>query len=168
MGPSIRELVRNRPLDTDFLLGLELVSTKIHPLAGATGRRLDVDVDPRLTAIAGLTPVGDMTFYEHIATVRHRPTETFYVAFRETMDAFLFRQKDPEKYPKWLMASPDKQAERYIHIYKVKCHPNHVPVLRSHEDWLEPIGDHEVPVFDALHHFLGKNGVVTEQVQATR
>ena len=164
--PRINDLVRTRPLNVEFLNGLEMVSIKIHPLAGATGRRPEIDVDPRLTAIAGLTAIGDMTFYEHIATVHHRPTATFYVAFRETMDAFMMRQQDPIKYPKWLLASPEKQAERYIHIYKVKCHPNHVPVLRSHEDWLEPIGDAEVYVFEALHHFLKQNGVIKEQVNA--
>lgn len=158
---GFKDPVRN--VNPEFLHGLELTSTKIHPLPGATGRRIDNEVDARLSSLAGLTPKGeDVTYYEHIATVYHRPTRSFYVAFRETMDAFLARQRDPVKYPEWLMKSPEKQAERNIHIYAVKCHPSQVGVLRSHEDWLEHITNDQT--FDALAYFLEKSGVVKDQV----
>lgn len=152
-----------RGVNSAFLAGLELVSNKIHPLAGATGRRLEDEVDARLSGLAGTTPVGDeVTYYEHIATVYHRPTRQFFVAFRETMDAFMVRQRDPSKYPEWLMKSPEKQTERHIHIYMVKCHPSEVAILRSHEDWLASISNDQT--FDALHYFLVRNEVIPDKV----
>ena len=148
-----------RNVNPEFLAGLEMVSTKIYPLPGATGRRLDSEPDTRLSGLKGLTPVGDtITYYEHLATVRHRPTNIFYVAFRETMDAFLARQKDPTKYPEWLMKAPGKQKEKMIFIYLVVKHPKQLAVINSHEDWLSPIESE--PVFDSLVTFLVRNNVV--------
>lgn len=155
-----------RPLNEELLAGLELVSNKVHPLAGATGRRLENKVDDRLSGLKNQTPVGDeVTYYEHIATVRHQPTNTFFVSFRETMDAFLARQQDAAKYPEWLMKSPEKQAERMVYIYSVKCHPKSVPVMRSHEDWLSHIAD--VTTFDTLAYFLYRQGVIDQKVYST-
>ena len=43
----------------------------------------------------GSTPVGeDVTFYEHISSVRDKKTKTFYIAFRETADAQLACESD--------------------------------------------------------------------------
>lgn len=156
-----------RPLNLEFLMGLELVTTKIYPLPGATGRRQDsTQADPRLSGLQGQTLPGDeVTYYEHIATVRHTPTNTFFVAFRETMDAFLARQQDPAKYPEWLMKSPEKQAERTIHIYMATRHPKSVAILRSHEDWLSHVAD--VAVFDALSHFLHRHHVIDDKALST-
>jgi hypothetical protein len=153
-----------RPVNRAFLAGLEMVSTKIYPLPGGTGRRQGTGYDPRLTNLAGLTPVGEnVTYYEHIATMRHKgPPEQFFVAFRETMDAFLARQTDPQKFPEWLMKSPEKQSERNVHIYVMTRHPKNVPVLHSHEDWLAQITD--VSIFDTLAQFLAHHSVIDDKV----
>lgn len=165
MSTPLRDPVRT--INAEFLAGLEMVSTKVFPLAGATGRRQDSTVtDSRLSGLAGQTPVGDtVTYYEHIASVRHQPTNTFFVAFRETMDAFLARQADPAKYPEWLIKSPEKQAERRVHIYMVKCHPDSVSILRSHEDWLSHVADPSI--FDSLAFFLNRHQVIDDKVYAT-
>ena len=181
---GFKDPVRN--INRAFLVGLEIESHKIFPLPGATGRRQSNEVDSRLSKIAGTTPVGeDVTYYEHLATVRHRPTNTFYVVFRETMDAFLVRHslctcKNPafnakgqcgqchksnaSMYPEWLMKAPEKQAELMINIYAVKCHPNTVAVMRSHEDWLSHIAD--TTIFDALAFFLEQKGIVDQKALA--
>jgi hypothetical protein len=154
-----RDPVRN--LNPEILASLEMVDTRVYPLPGGTGRRWTNEIDPRLSNLlkAGGTPRGDdVTFYEHIAAVRDKRTKTFYVAFRETVDAQLARERDPLKFPEWLMKSPEKQRERPIFIYVVMKHPKDLPILRSHEDWLAPIAD--VATFDAVWHFLAKNNVV--------
>ena len=155
-----RDPVRN--LNPEVLANLELVDNRVYPLPGGTGRRWTNEVDSRLSSLAGTTPVGDVvTFYEAIASVRDKRTKTFYVAFRETVDAQLARESDLTKYPEWLMKSNEKQRERLIHIYMVMKHPKDVPIMRSHEDWLAPIGD--PAVFDAVWHFLSQNNVVPAQ-----
>ena len=148
-----------RQVNKELLDQLELVRTDVYPLPGGTGRRLETPsapngVDLRVHA-NGLPRDGkDICYYEHIATVRHPQTKTFYVVFRETMDAFLVRMSDPVKYPKWLIERPDKQAERNIYIHLVTVHPSQVPIMRSQDDWLTPISD--PTVFDTLVEFLGK------------
>lgn len=155
-----------RPINTAFLAGLELTSTNVKPLPGGTGRRINNQVDPRLTGIAGSTAVGDeVCYYEHIATIYHRQTGKYFIAFRETMDAFLARSTDLSKYPEWLMKSPEKQAERHVHIYMMTRLPSQVSVMRSHEDWLCDIQD--TAIFDALAYFLAQNNVIDEKVLAT-
>lgn len=156
-----------RPINREFLLGLELLDTKMYPLPGATGRRQDpTQADPRLSGLKDTTlPGEEITYYEAIASVRHKPTSTFFVVFRETMDAFLARQKDTGKFPEWLMKSPEKQTERNIYIYFVKCHPKTVPILRSHEDWLGPI-DNEV-TFDTLAYFLHQQNVIDAKIYSS-
>lgn len=154
-----------RPVNREFLDGLEIVSNKVFPLPGGVGRRLSSEVDPRLSNLAklGPTPKGDeIVYYEHIAAVRHRPTNTFYVAFRETMDAFLARQQDMVKYPGWLIADARKQKERAIHIYKVDRQPT--ALMTSHEQWLSQITDNSA--FDAIAHLLAKNNVIDQAALA--
>jgi hypothetical protein len=147
-----------KDINLEVLSSLELVETRIYPLPGGTGRRWTNEIDARLSK-AGLTPVGDVvTFYEHIATVRDKRTKTFYVSFRETVDAQLAREKDPTLYPEWLMKSKEKQRERLIHIYMVMKHPSTVPIIRSQDDWLATIPNDSV--FDALWYFLSQNNVV--------
>ena len=151
-----------RPIDEELLSGLTLESTKVFPLAGATGRRLSGQADIRLSGLAGQTPVGDdITYYEHLATVRHAASGKFYVAFRETMDAFLARQQDPTKYPAWLMKSPEKQTERMIFLHVVTRKPT--AVMTSHEQWLTPIMESEQGlVFSTVAYFLQRQGVITD------
>jgi hypothetical protein len=153
-----------RPINNELLGNLELVSTKVYPLPGATGRRQEAQADARLSGLKDLTAIGDVvTYYEHIATVRDKKTSAFFVAFRETMDAFLARQPDRAKYPEWLMKSPEKQAERKIHIYMVKGQPT--AAMRSHEEWLSHIED--LGVFDVLSYFLHRQGVIDTAVYST-
>jgi hypothetical protein len=157
MSSAYRDPVR--ALNPEILAGLELVETRVYPLPGGTGRRWTNEVDARLSGLAGTTPVGDnITFFEHIALVRDKRAKVFYVAFRETVDAQLARESDPLKYPEWLMKHNAKHNERMIYIYMVKKHPKDVPIMRSQEDWLEPIGDPQV--FDAVWHFLAGHNVV--------
>jgi hypothetical protein len=81
------------------------------------------------------------------------------------MDAFLARQRDPSKFPEWLMKSPEKQAERKIYVYKVTRAP--AAVMTSHEQWLEPLQDQDIRVFDAIAYFLHQNRVIDAAVYAT-
>lgn len=154
-----RDPVRN--LNPEILSNLELTETRIYPLPGGTGRRWTNDIDPRLVHLKSIggSPTGEeVTFYEHIASVRDKRSGVWYVAFRETVDAQLARESDLKKYPEWLMKSNEKQRERLIHIYVVIKHPKDVPIIRSQEDWLSPISD--PATFDAVWHFLSQNGVV--------
>lgn len=157
---SLKDPVRN--VNQEFLAGLTLESNKVYPLPGGSGPRVNNVVDPRLTHLQG-TPKGDtVCYYEHVATVRHVPTNKFFIAFRETGDALLARQQDPTKYPEWLMKDTRKQAERQIHIYMVYKHPAHVKVMNSLEDWLAHLADDSI--FDSISYFLGKNGVYTGEM----
>jgi hypothetical protein len=113
-------------------------------------------------------PASEMvTFYEHIATIRWnspagRQHDKFFVAFRQTKDALMAEQQDPEKYPKWLMDDPVKNTELKIFIYLVTKHPKQVPNMSSFEDWLSHIGD---PIMqDTLAYFLLRKGVISEQM----
>lgn len=149
-----------RSVNVEVLNRLEMVSDHVTPLPGGTGRRLSGAPDPRLTKLQDVK--GDtVAYYEHIATVRDRKTAQFYVAFRETEDALFARSQDTEKYPEWLMKTPEKLNERMIFIYQVYRHPVDVPVLRSHEDWLTPITNPSV--FDAIAYFLSKNHVISAE-----
>jgi len=155
-----------RPINAVILAGLTLESTKVFPLAGGTGRRQNSQADPRLSGLKALTAKGDeVTYYEHIATVRDKKNSHFYIAFRETMDAFLARQQDPTKFPEWLMKSPEKQAERKIYVYRVLREPT--AVMTSHEQWLEPIPDGDSAVFDAIAHLLHQHHVIDSAVYST-
>src|SRR5690349_11945257 len=105
-------------VDAQFLSQLELLDAGIYPLPGGSVRRGSstvLDVDSRLTVQSPLS-TDVLTFYEHVLSVRHKPTGRIYVAFRETMDALLMRQKDPALFPKWLMENPVKKTELNIHI----------------------------------------------------
>jgi len=147
-----------RPISPEILNRLELVSDHITPLAGGVGRRVNNTPDPRLSHLQG--PTGDtIPYYEHIASVRDKGTSKFYVAFRETADALFARSQDMTKYPEWLMKMPQKHKERMIFVYQVYRHPSKVPVLRSFEDWLQPIAD--PLLWETLVYFLSKSGVVS-------
>lgn len=155
-----------RNINPEILDRLTLEDAKIYPLPGATGRRPTGAPDPRLSQLQGSQP-DEVCFYEHVATIRyHDPNspnkDTFFVAFRQTMDALLLEQQDPEKYPEWLMKDPVKRTELAVFIYMVTKHPKQVPVLRSHEDWLAHVAD--PMMFDTLAHFLLKQKVITQEM----
>ena len=159
MAAKYRDPVKN--IDKEFLYSLELTSDKIYPLPGATGRKLNSED----TRVSELAKVGEESvFYEHIATVKHKKNNTYYVAFRETMDAFLARQMDFIKYPTWLMNNPQKQSERNIYIYEVYKHPKTIAVMRSHEDWLRPFENEST--FDAIAYFLAKHNIISDKAIA--
>jgi hypothetical protein len=165
ISDKFRDPVRN--VNKEFLAGLETVSNKIYPLPGATFRR-GIDIDPRLSklhAMAGTPLKDEITYYEHIATVRNRVDNRYFIAFRQTMDALLIDFKDPTKYPEWLIKSDIKKAELKTHIYAVKMFngqpvlPRNLTIIRTHEDYLEHIGQDWV--FDTIAYFLMTNKVIT-------
>src|SRR5690242_11597149 len=96
-----------RSINQEFLLGLEVMSTKIYPLPG--GQCRGGQIDPRHKHL----PSGEasVNMFDHLATVRHRASNMWFVAFRQTMDALHFEQRDPTKYPSWLMDSDVKKTE---------------------------------------------------------
>ena len=160
--------LKNRIVNQEFLDGLELISNRVYPLPGATFERRG-GTDPRLsklTPMTGITVSDKVTFYDHVATVRHRPTNRLFVAFRQTKDALLIEQSDLKKYPEWLMKSDVKNTELKTHIYTVKVR-NGLPVMptpmtATHEDWLEHIAD--VWVFDSVCLFLLRNHIISEEM----
>lgn len=160
MPPQYRDPVRS--LNRVFLAGLTLEenhSLVPKPLPGGVGRRHSNTIDPRLSGLAGTTPVGEeVVFFEHLATLRHAASRRFFVAFRETLDAFLLRQQDANLYPEWLIKSVEKQKERQVFIHLVTQHPRQVPILRSQNDWLAPVAD--ISEFDALEYFLIQQGIL--------
>lgn len=167
--PELKHPVRN--INNSLLERLELVSTDVKPLPGAVGRRVG-DVDPRLSNLkpnVGLGNISDtVCYYEHLSTIRCRRHLTlsrqdeFFVAFRQTMDALLLEQSNAQLYPEFLMKSDVKKTELKVYIYQVTALPRTIPILRSHEDWLKPIGD--PGVFDTIAYFLLTRGVFTEEM----
>ena len=167
---QLNEILAFRKVNQEWLAGLEIVSNKVHPLPGAVGSRAQAP-DVRLSGLGrtlftpGQASVGpkdsdQICYYEHVATVRHKATDRFFVAFRETMDALLARQQDQEKFPEWLMKNQVKKTELSIHIYQVKCKP--FAMMASHEDWLEHVDD--PCVFDTLAFYLLQSGMISEQM----
>lgn len=158
-----------RSINQDFLDGLEVVSNKIYPLPGATFERRG-EVDSRVSSMAASNVAKNnlITFYEHIATVRHRASGRLFVAFRQTRDALMLEQSDKKIYPAWLMKSDVKNTELKVHIYTVKMCDGR-PVMptattSTHEDWLEHLGDSNPWVFDTLVFYLLRNHIISEEM----
>jgi len=158
---SYRDPVRN--VNQEYLANPEIVSNKVYPLPGATFDRVG-EPDKRLQlSPSNIQQNNKVTYFEHIATVYHRPSKKYFVAFRETMDALYARQTDMNKYPAWLMDSERKKSELKIYIYMVResspgvpIIPSKLPTLSTHEDWLVHIGDGPDWVFDTVSYFLLK------------
>jgi hypothetical protein len=169
-----------KQINVEFVHGLEVVSNKVYPLPGATFERSG-DIDPRLntsTTSSSLSSISTspnkITYFEHVATIRHRTTNTYFVAFRETMDALLARQSDIKKYPEWLIKSGIKQTELKIYIYKVKETSTGVPIrpsklcnLSTHEDWLEHLGNCPDWLWQSLSYFLLQSNVITQEMYSS-
>jgi hypothetical protein len=158
-----------RNVSQEILAHLHLEDNKVRPLPGGSGPR-STEPDPRLSHLQGI--LGDVvTFYEHLATIRYRDPsgnsrkDMFFVAFRQTMDALMLEQSDPEKYPEWLMKDAVKKTELRTYIYRVARHPKEVPAMNSFEDWLEHIENHMV--FDTVAYFLLHNKVISEEMYGT-
>ena len=151
-------LLPNRQVNQEWLAGLVIEDVKQYPLPGAYGTR-QARPDERLSH---LTPkyADKVCYYMHVATIQHKPTGLFFVAFRETMDALLAAQSDPAKFPEWLMKHPVKKTELSVFIYRVKCKPTEN--MHGHEDWLEYIA--EPWIQDTLAYFLLQSGVFTQEM----
>jgi hypothetical protein len=166
MDPNVNQ-PQVRSVDVELLKDLELVSSKVFPLPGATFNRNN-HTDSRVhlqNAATGIPITDKITLYEHIATVRHTKTDTFFVAFRQTMDCLLLEQQDLTKFPEWLMKSANKKTELSVHIYQVKVigglpvFPSKLSHMNSHEDWLKQIDDNKT--FETVAHFLLKNNAIS-------
>lgn len=160
-----------RQVNNEYLLGLEVVSNKEMPLAGA--RCAGGDRDPRFSHLESGT--AEAVLFNHLATIRHRPTGMWFVAFKKTLDALHLEQSDPGKYPQWLMDSDVKKTELDIYIHIVKSpydkNPRSVTNDRSIMDvtaqtrihkWLQEI---TTPwIFDTVAYFLLKNNLITQEM----
>lgn len=164
-GQQLKPPIRN--INREILSRLTLEDNKVRPLQGAVGHRTG-EIDARLSQLKPMTGIDQsdvVCFYEHVATIRYHDDsgqDKFFVAFRQTMDALLLEQSDPEKYPEWMMKHPVKKTELSIYIYAVVRHWKQVPVLRTHEDWLAHIAD--PMMFDTVAHFLLSQNVISQEM----
>ena len=166
--PTLRDPVRN--VDMEFFSYLELLDQGARPLPGSFVRRQG-GVDPRLTGLkvmmtaqgaVGPREGDEIALYEHVAMVRNRKTGHYFIAFRETIDALMARQTDPEKYPEWLMKHPVKRTELKVHVARVAGKPRN----KYDTTWIEwlpdtPEGDR---VFDSICYYLLRKGVLKEEM----
>jgi len=165
-----------RTVSTQMLMWmseLDIIDAGPFPLPGGSERR-NFDVDPRLKInpmIVGGVDVGPksadkINYYEHVATIHHSGHGYTFVIFRMTMDALLASQKDPAKFPAWLMKHPVKQTELRIYMAVMKAPPRRD--MTSIYEWLSPIEDAfpgtgaENWMYDALAYFLMMKGVVKQ------
>lgn len=148
---------------------LEVVDTEQYPLPGGSQQR-HWDPDPRLVHLNRSTTRKNsdrVTYYEHVATIRHKKDGLVFICFRETMDALLAKQKDPAKFPAWLMAHPVKQTERGVFFAIVK----HPPTANTADiyEWLTSLDDFGKALkcdvtwmYDVLSWYLIRRGVVQQ------
>ncbi len=157
---DLRDPVRN--INAEFLQCLSLAEAKVYPLPGGVFPR-GSDPDLRLSKLTSWKHSDLITYYEHVATVKDTKTGTYYVAFRETMDALLAQQKDPNKFPEWLMKHPVKRTECKIYVYVAYRHPKSVPGgVQVFTDWLQHIEQDWIQ--DTLFYFLLKKNVISQDM----
>lgn len=159
-----------RGVNMQWVLELELLEARVYPLPGGSVRRQTLDVDSRLK-VQDSKSTDVITFYEHVVSVRHKPTGKIYVAFRETMDALLARQADPEKFPRWLMVNSVKQTELHIHLLEAKANPTPIAKVKGlsevwFQQWLREIPSDEAgdSIHQSLSYFLISNKLVREEM----
>jgi hypothetical protein len=111
----------------DLLTGLVLVSNKMRPLVGGT--------------------VEGVSFYEHIATVYHRPTNQFFVAYQTSKVPLTFHALWAEA--EGLRDGRGTVLERRfanethrLYIERVTKGRKRCEVIRRIDDWLEAIEDY--------------------------
>lgn len=157
-------------VNLEWMGQLELLEARVYPLPGASVRRGSLGVDPRLV-VRDAKSDDVITFLEHVASVRHKPTMQIYVAARETMDALLVRQQDPVKFPAWLMKHQVKTTELHIHILRARCNPK--PLIASkgtseewYRQWLAEI--EEDWMHQTLTYYLLHNNFVSESFYAKK
>lgn len=165
---ELKHPVRN--INAEYMSGLQVLSNKEYPLPGAHCR--GASKDARHTHLSG---TAEVVLFNHIATVRHKPTNTWFVVFKKTMDALHLEQQDPTKYPKWLMDSSLKEGELTIHIHTIKPPYADNPMLVARDRaiidataqtrvhlWLSEIG---LPwVFDTVAYYLLKNNIINQDM----
>jgi len=155
-----------------WMTGLDVLDTESYALPGGQERRT-FDVDPRLnfkTMIMGGESIGPknsdlVTYYQHVATIHHTSGGYTFVAFRMTMDALLAMQKDPQRFPAWLMKNQVKQTELRVYFAVVKAPPT--GDTRNIYEWLVSIDD-AFPdaadwMYDALSYFITTKGINREK-----
>lgn len=176
--PNNVQLVQPRVITAEMMAWaseLEVLQAKRVPLPGASEPRT-FDVDPRLDIkpmVMGNQNLGPkssdvVTYYEHVATLRHKRIRPLFVVFEETMDALLARQKDIYKYPRWLMHHPVKTTElqTFIGMADPRCKPT--ADTKSIDEWLIPLEEvfESVNVdwiYDVMSWYLLKKGIVQER-----
>jgi hypothetical protein len=155
-----------------WIAGLDVLDVGAYPLPGGQERRT-FDPDPRFglkTMIAGgvnLSPKNSdlVTYYEHVATIHHTREGVTFIAFKMTMDALFAMQKDPQRFPAWLMKSHIKKSELRVYFAVVSAPPR--PDMSSIYQWLVPVEDAfpgaETWMYDALAYFITRKGILKEE-----
>lgn len=169
MSVAFKDPVRS--INPEYMEGLEVLSNKEFPLPGARCR--GGDKDPRFSHLESGT--GEMVFFNHLATIRHKASGMVYVAFQQTLDALHLEQRDISKYPTWLMESKEKKTElnTYIHLIRppYNINPNKVihdesiitPTAQTRVDkWLQEIT--LTWIFDTVAYFLLNNKIITPEM----
>jgi hypothetical protein len=163
MSDSIK--LPSKGVNVEWMSQLELLEARIYPLPGASVKRSTLGVDERLI-VRDPKDSDEITFLEHVASVRHKPSMRIFVAARETMDALMRRQRDPERFPRWLMQHPVKSTELHIHILEAVANPK--PFIASlgkseewYQRWLNEVREdwmHETVSYYLLHNRLVREG----------
>lgn len=169
MENHLKHPVRN--VNQEYLLWLEVLSNKIYPLPGSHCKGGKVDSRHKNLP----EREASVNMFDHLATIRHRPTGMLFVVFRQTMDALHFEQRDPVKYPSWLMDSDVKKTELSVYIHTIL--PPYVtnPTLVAKDPkiinvasqtrihlWLSEISVNWV--FDTVAYFLLQKNVITQEM----
>ena len=150
-------------VNEEILVNLQLEiqgPTDIYP--GLSLPRSVLGTDTRLkSALPIVRPkYGDrIKLFDHLATIFDKKANEIYVALRQTMDALMREQQDPEKFPAWLFNTPGKQAERSIYIGRISK-PFNQPGIQYVSEYLEPIADDLL--FYTLAFFLVRHGIIDQ------
>ena len=163
-----------RPLTEGMLAWasqLEILDAEVYPLPGGQQRRTWAP-DARLThlnASCSAKSSDVVTYYNHVAALRHKKDGLVFIVFRETKDALLTQQRDPDKFPLWLMESPVKNTELRTFVALMVQKPR--PGMTSPYDWLSPIEEHFPNadwMVDVLAYTLIRKGLGAQDFYGTR
>lgn len=158
----------SRQVNMAWCQELELLDATVAPLPGGSVRRGALAADPRVHLARPLA--GDViTFYEHVALIRHKPYGPYYVAFRETIDMLLLRQTDLEKFPEWIMKHPVKRTELRTFLMEMTLNPKRLMAELGQGElwfprWLKEI--EEDWKHEALAYFLQRNQQIRQEMFA--
>ncbi len=166
-----QQLLGSRPsqVNAEFVASLELLENRVMPLPGATVPR-PWEPDSRVLLPLGSKSSDLITLYEHVATLRHRPSKKIYVVARETIDCLYYQQQDPAKFPRWIMQLEEKKAELRIFFFSVR-NENIVQfrALGNTEWWPQWLEDVSSDVLhDSLTHYLLHNRLIQKEMVERR